>query len=389
MLPPKIYNHDIMHCTHQNVTGNYLYGSRILGLTHPEDIVQLRPEVQPDWGAITAHYDRIGLSYSCNVIWDVDLKRFTEYPDYQPSVFIFGDPLHPGSLDEAYFREMDADWLTSVEFINNKNNFVQMADELGVEIPETWCFERKAAIESLAAFPYPCYIKPSVSVDGVGIFRCQDEPDLRQVLAGWDDLIPLQIQAEVVACAFLNLQYHVSVQGAERLAATEQVLDGYAHSGNRYPTLHQPWDIVEPMAEWLVAQGMKDLFAFDVAVIQTPTGYRYLAIECNPRFNGASYPTGIANKLKIPCWSSETFTTAFRSLKDLDLQDIEFDPHSHTGVILVNWGTIQVGKLGVLLAGSIAQQNQLRATLKQRLSESPAGCQDRKPVPSEIRSAEL
>ena len=56
------------------------------------------------------------------------------------------------------------------------------------------------------------------------------------------------------------------------LAATEQVLDGCVHQGNRYPVPAPPWPVVEPMAEWLVEQGMQGVFAFDVAVVEHDTG---------------------------------------------------------------------------------------------------------------------
>jgi hypothetical protein len=121
------------------------------------------------------------------------------------------------------------------------------------------------------------------------------------------------------------------------------------------------------MAEWMVQRGMKEIFAFDVAVVEEATQTRYLAIECNPRFNGASYPTGIAKKLKLSSWSSETFTTQYRSLDQIDLSGIEFNPKTDTGVAIVNWGCILVGKIGILLAGSVEKQHELRAMLKQRL----------------------
>ncbi len=163
------------------------------------------------------------------------------------------------------------------------------------------------------------------------------------------------------------MQYCITPDGVQPLAASEQILDGYAHIGNRYPTQHQPWDIVEPMAVWMAQQGMKDVFAFDVAVVEDSGVTRYLAIECNPRFNGASYPTLIANKLKIESWSCQTFTTSYRSIDRLNIRDIEFNPKSSTGIVLVNWGTVLVGKVAILLAGSIEQQQELQAILKQRL----------------------
>ena len=155
--------------------------------------------------------------------------------------------------------------------------------------------------------------------------------------------------------------------GVKRLAATEQVLEGCSHSGNRYPTEHQPWAQVEPMAQWMAQKGMRGIFAFDVAVVPEAEIPNYLAFECNPRYNGASYPTAIAHKLQIDAWTSETCPTQHHTLADLDLSDIEFNPDTGTGVVLVNWGTVLIGKIAVLLAGSLAEQAQLRTALHQRL----------------------
>jgi hypothetical protein len=367
VIRQKLFNHDIMTCTHELVTGNHLYSGRVLGLTEPEDIIQLHPDLRSQWKAITEHYAQIGLSHSENVIWDVSLTNLSNYPNSDISLFFFGNATGTTSCNEERFRRIDSDWFNVVKSMNSKNDFIQLAEELGVSIPKTVCFENKAAIKDFAQFPYPCYLKPAISVDGAGISRCENQEQLTQALKTFTDDLPLQIQEEITASTFLNMQYQVTPEGLQRLAATEQVLDGYAHIGNRYPTTHQPWELVEPMAEWMAQRGMKEVFAFDVAVVEDAAPTRYLAIECNPRFNGASYPTGVATKLKITSWSCETFTTQYRSLDQLDLSGIEFNPQSDTGVALVNWGCILVGKISVLLAGSIEKQNELRAMLKQRL----------------------
>lgn len=367
VIRQKIFNHDIMTCTHESVLGNHLYSGRVLGQTEPEDIIQLHPNLKSQWNAITAHYARIGLRHSQNVIWEVSLKILADYPNYDVSVFYFGDSTNQASLEADWFRQVDSDWCNVVEWMNSKNKFIQLAQELGVSVPKTLCFENKAAINNYETLPYPCYIKPAVSVDGAGISRCENQEQLTQALKMFSDDLPLQIQEEITASNFLNLQYCVTADGLKRFATTEQILDGFAHSGNRYPTKYQPWKTVEPIAEWMVQRGMKDVFAFDVAVVEEGEEIRYLAIECNPRFNGASYPTGIANKLKLKSWSHETFITQYRSLDKLDLSGIEFNPQNDTGVVLVNWGSILVGKIGVLLAGSIEQQHELRGILKQRL----------------------
>ncbi|WP_036478321.1 ATP-grasp domain-containing protein [Myxosarcina sp. GI1] len=364
MSRKKIFNHDIMHCTHDAVSGNYLYSGRVLGMTEPEDIIQLHPELKSQWQAITSHYDNIGLSHSQNPIWDVSFQKFKDYPDRETSVFIFCDEMLDSDRETS---DGYLEWKMVVEFINSKNNFIRLAEELNVPVPLTICASTKAQLLSNDKIPYPCYLKPAVSVDGVGIYRCEDRQELDEALTNLADDIPLQLQQEVVTPRFLNLQYQITKAGVEPLVATEQILDGFAHQGNRYPTAYQPWDIVEPMANWMAEKGMREIFAFDVAVIDKEDKTQYYAIECNPRFNGASYPTGIARKLNIDSWSSETFTSNHKSLEDLNLKGLEYDPAQKTGVILVNWGSILVGKIAVLLAGSLDEQDKLRQGLKERL----------------------
>jgi hypothetical protein len=363
----KIFNHSIMTCTHERVEGNYLYCGRGLGITSPEDIIQLHPALRSEWAAITAHYDRMGLSHSHRVLWDDSFDEVERHPERELSVFYFGDTGDRHSPHSDWCRRLNYNWWSVVDFINSKNNFMQLAHELDVPVPQTLCYETKAQVDLDDCCFYPCYFKPAISVDGMGIVRCADDQALAQALDQAPENLPLQIQAEVVTSTFLNLQYQVTEQGVKRLAATEQVLEGCSHSGNRYPTVHQPWEQVEPMAQWMTAKGMRGIFAFDVAVVPGTSAPLYLAFECNPRYNGASYPTEIAHKLQIQAWSSETFATQYRTLTDLDLSDLEYCAQTGTGVILVNWGTILIGKLAVLLAGSLEQQADLRLALRQRL----------------------
>ena len=366
MSKNKIFNHDIMHCTNDAVVGNYLYSGRVLGTSEPDDLIQLHSDLESQWTAITAHYSRIALSHSHNPIWNVNFEELGKHSDYEPSVFIFNDVLD-SLRDDKWFGKHNQDWQDVVKFINSKNNFIRLAEELDVNVPSTLCAGNKSELsKSDRNLPFPCYLKPAVSVDGVGIYRCENSQELEDYLANVDDSTPIQIQQEVVADKFLNLQYEIEAGTAKPLAATEQILDGFAHQGNRYPTAYQPWDLVDPMARWMAAKGMKGIFAFDVAT--TKDSGDCFAIECNPRFNGASYPTGIARKLNIDNWCSDNFTTKHRSLDRIDLGELEYNPTTKTGAIIYNWGSVLVGKLGILLAGSIAQQEELRSLLKQKLA---------------------
>lgn len=356
-----IINHDIMNCTADGVVGNYLYSGRALGLSQPWDLIQLHPDLRSEWPAINAHYQRIGLRHSTNVIWDLDLEHLGSHIGYYPSVFYFG----PNEC--TYWG--DQTWLETVNFINSKNNFMALAKDLGVDVPATLCFDRIADItaEHLQDIVYPCYLKAAISVSGVGIHRCADEKEFLVAKAEFDDDVPVQIQEEVITESFLNLQYRIVDDEVIRLTASEQILDGFVHQGNRVPASHEPWASVDIMAYWLRDNGIKGIFAFDVAIVQTNKGLRFPAIECNPRFNGASYPTMIAQKMDIPEWSAVTLSTQYRSLDDVDLSGIEFDRRSGEGVIIVNWGTISVGKIVVLLAGSLDYQQALLVELEARL----------------------
>jgi len=357
----RILNHDIMNCTADGVAGNQLYSGRALGISEPWDLIQLHPDLEPLWPSITAHYERIGLRHTREVIWHVHRDELGAHIGFHPSVFFFGP-------EECRFWG-DNTWMEVVGFINSKNRFMALADELGIDVPRTVCLDRadRVGAEQLRDLTFPCYAKAAVSVSGVGIYRCEHPDELLEALARFPPDTPVQIQEEVIAETFLNLQYQVVDNRAVRLTASEQLLDGFAHQGNQVPARHQPWDAIEPMAHWLVERGMKGIFAFDVAVVQTPQGLRFPAIECNPRFNGASYPTLIANKLGIKRWRAIALRTRHRRLDRIDLSAIEFDPRSGHGVILVNWGPILEGKLLVLLAGNTAQQDALEQTLKKRL----------------------
>ena len=357
----SIINHDIMHCTAVGVSGNDLYSGRALGLSEPDDYIQLHPVLKPMWKDIAHHYQRIGLSHSENVIWDVSLDQMVAYEGYRPSVFYFGPEESKAWSDPA--------WLETVEFINSKNNFIALAMRLGIDVPETICFASIEAISELdiISFNMPCYLKAAISVSGVGIYRCANREELRDAMNNFEPGVPVQLQEEVKTDVFLNVQYCVIDDRLVRLAVSEQILDGRAYQGNRFPSGYEPWEAIETMALWLKERGMKGVFAFDLAVVETPDGMRFHAIECNPRFNGASYPTVIAQKLDIPQWSAMTFKTKHLKLSDLDISDLEFDMKTGEGLVIVNWGTLLKGKLVLLLAGSPDYQEALVEELRYRL----------------------
>jgi hypothetical protein len=209
-------------------------------------------------------------------------------------------------------------------------------------------------------------VKADTSVSGRGVVRCADESALRRVLSRISPTVPFQLQEEVRnAVAFINVQYRVHKGVLKRGVVTEQLLDGYAHKGNRYPSAYTPWKHTDPLARYMYQEGIEDVFAFDLA-IDAEGGHWIL--ECNPRYNGSSYPSAIAQKLCIPSWSAHSFETRFLALDDVRLGVLEYDPSTKSGAVLVNWGAVQQGMLGVLIAGTTTQQEELAHRLRGMLT---------------------
>ena len=191
-----IVNHDIMNCTAEGVSGNDLYSGRALGLTEPNDYIQLHPVLRPLWRDITDHYHRIGLSHSNNVIWDVSLDQLSAYEGYRPSVFYFGPEECKAWNDPA--------WLETVEFINSKNNFMTLAEQLNIDVPQTRCFASADSISEMdiISFNMPCYLKAAISVSGVGIYRCANREQLRDAMKKFKPGVPVQLQEEIKTIFF-------------------------------------------------------------------------------------------------------------------------------------------------------------------------------------------
>jgi hypothetical protein len=356
-----ILNHDIRSCAGNGIIGSHLYCGRALGISRPGDVIQLHPDLKPQWPLVTAHYDRVGLGVTDQVVWTLERGELSHHPEREASLFYFGAAEQEARPNSA--------WYQVVEHINSKNNFVALAKELGLPVPMTRCYSTVAEIDEAAVrqTSFPCYLKAAVSLSGAGIHRCADQTDLLAARGFFRSGAAVQIQSEVDSDCFLNLQYEVNDGGLSRLAATEQVLEGPTHQGNRCPARVEPWDSVEPMAHRLYEKGIRGVFAFDVAAIEGPGYWSYLAIECNPRFNTASYPTIVARKLGIEHWLARNFKTEYRSLADVDLTGLEYDPATGQGVVLINWGTILAGKLLFLLAGPPQVQERLALELHKGL----------------------
>lgn len=89
--------------------------------------------------------------------------------------------------------------------------------------------------------------------------------------------------------------------------------------------------------------------------------------DCNPGFNHLSYPAIIAKKLGIAHWISIQLKTRARSLRSVDLQDLEYNRKTGIGIVLVDWGNILNGEISLLIAGKPNTQQELLTATKARL----------------------
>lgn len=350
----SIVNHDILDCSANDaldkVLGVHHYSGRVLGSTNPEDVLQLNPDLKEHWDWISGHYKKAGISYSETIIWNDSFDVMTGFNHHEPSVFFFGDRAHKAKPDQA--------WYDIVKKMNSKNDFIEICSQLNVPTPKTWCFDCKSQVDVEIGFPFPVYLKIAVSVSGLGVVKCNNASELEIELLKIERNIPLQIQEGKDAFTFLNLQYRKNGK-LERVLATEQVLKGCCHVGNAYPTKHQPWELTDGIAEEMVHQGMRGYFAFDIAACNENGKVAYYAIECNPRFNGSSYPTNIAKKIGAKNWIAKKVSTSMNSFSNVDLGEIQYTPKKGVGVIVVNWGSITEKEIGVMFVSDNAKQEQM------------------------------
>ncbi len=339
----RILNHDVCDAASEEeliaMGGGAKYSTRVLGSTFEDDIVQFNPSLKKSWDWIHSHYNRIGLEHSSNIIWEDKFNIVRDY-DHELDVFIYGE--------KAFGVRPNRNWFEIVKVMNSKNEFIKICSENSIATPKTFIYNDKNEIEDSSLFNFPSYLKLSVSVSGLGVMKCNNEKELEKELEKVPVGLSIQIQEGVEAKAFLNVQYEITNEGCKRLLVSEQILKGAHHDGNRFPSVYNPWGLTDPIAEIMYSCGMKGIFAFDVAVDEDNSMYM---IECNPRYNGATYPTKIASKLGINRWITKNIATSVKSINDIDLGVLEYN--NKKGVIAFNWGTVDDGgKLGVLIAAN-------------------------------------
>lgn len=334
-----------------------LYPGRVLASTYPGDIVQMHPDLKPELPHILRHYEAVGLQTATDIIWNYDPRQLAE---------------HDGPISISFFHRLfdtvrpNAFWYSVADRMNSKNNFIHLAKQLGTPIPETYCYRDKGSLDLRhLPIPFPFVLKTDRDASGAGVWVCQDWQKFLTAYAEIGTAEPFQIQQCVESDTWLNVMYHARNGSLERVVVTQQILKGTVHNGNRFPARVEPFEATDAMARWMAEQGMEDYFAFDLVVTSDEQA---LVVECNPRWNGATYMYVVADRLGATTWCSKNFKTRHHSIADIELGDLAFNRTSGKGAVIVNWGPVLGGKIGCLLVGDPATQEALTRDLETLLS---------------------
>lgn len=347
---PTLYNHNLIGSYPEEelekIKGIWAYSTRILGSSTPNDIVQLSSNVKPNFDRICAHYSMVGLNHSTQIIWNDDLKEARNFPNYRWSPFLFSCLHHAIMPNEA--------WYSIGSLCNEKNGFIELCQQKNWRIPNTVCFNCPSEITESMEFAFPCYLKLSCSASGVGVSFVRSKNDLITKIKTLPRGTKFQIQSPTTENRFFNVQYEATSGKARKLTCTEQILENFSHQGNSYPTNFDSecWKLCNDPARHIAQQGFEGPFAFDVGIKDSKPAI----IECNPRYNGCTYYSRIADLLGLSCWSSRNATVNATSLSCLELDKHTWQKDKGRGVILVCWGPITMKKLGILCAGQSPEE---------------------------------
>jgi hypothetical protein len=360
---PKVYYHDVASVYPsselRSLPGASTYAARVLASTRTEDVVILPKETRLHLNWILDHYASVGLPNAQTILFG-GYESLRQFPDHELCVSFFSEKVHAVRPDQR--------WLTSALDLHSKNNFIRVCNSLDIPVPQTTCFFGLHEYKHSRFRPkqFPVYVKKAFSFPGLGVFRCESAHALESVVSGLE--FPFQIQASLPEeTEFINVQYEIQKKRLIRGTITYQILNGNTHIGNSFPTRFdtgQIYQVTDELARWAQTIGIKGIFVFYVAV--TPSG-QVLPIECNPCWNGASYFSQVAEKSEVSEWESRNVDFSRRTFDGFSLGELTFDSKRKEGVIIIDWGCVGQGKLGVFVAGSPIVRQDYLVELKYRL----------------------
>lgn len=311
MHMPTLYNHAPAACGTGNafVPGFHEGACQALVLSWPDDVVQLPVRLQDTGGLewMRGHYGACGIAVAGRVTFcDAPVIARSVYPapDYALSVSLF-----TSRFDE---ERPDLNWLRAVKTWSSAGALAKVCHHYGIPtLPET-------------------------------------------LNGGHPEMIEVHYQLESGTAEYLGTTERVRTEGE------------LAHVASGHDVRY----ITDVLAQRALTDGLRGYVTFSLGVACLSGGRKkYLVHSCYPGCREPLYAAVAVARLSgvRGGWEYRVIGTKYRCYDELPLRGIEYDPDRGTGVLVIKWGTLLWGHLGVLLVGAPEVRSRTLAVLKSAL----------------------
>lgn len=236
----------------------------------------------------------------------------------------------------------------------------------------------RAAVRRVAARTGRAIVRGDVGAAGSSVFVLDGTEDARALSARLSgDPQGLYLVEELLdVIASPNVQVFIDPidRSVGCIGVTDQLLSpGLGHVGNIYPsraaTLPEMIGAALTFSRWLAHEGYAGVLGFDfVEYADTEGRPRYVLAELNPRYNGASQPVAMVERLNrvrsaagrpaIGAFAAGVVSTAARSYTAFDrlLGERRFDPETGCGAVPFHTIGLPGGSCGVAVFGPTREE---------------------------------
>lgn len=331
---------------------------RVLPLSNPKDVVQLSSLLTSPFFWINDHFERAGLAVAKEVIFSEDLLEI---------------PVHNrlANLDVFCWGRENGGEIFLVEYVkalNDKNYFTDLCAKKGWPVPKTLSFKDVTELQNWkpSTDEYPVVVKAAVSGGGKEVWVCHNVDDFDVAVDKLNGR-RFQVQEFLPDASFYSVQYR-STEGEPFVKVTQQIIQGNSYAGTSTKVspegVRLVMDLVQPCLDYISSLGIK-IFGIDFAY--TADG-QVLFLECNPRYGASMYPAAVAQRLGHQDWEYRYLHPGLVDLSQVLPEGREYCPKKKAGAVIVDWGSILRGEVGILFLGLEEQRMSMISEVEEHIS---------------------